>query len=977
MGLKGPGENVARPDAASESSGSPVTLLQLGAGPTAGSSSTAAADESARSVQYQFSKAFAKESKKPLYDYQIDFAQSKATCLQCTNWEGPTGVASCPGTKALKVVARKDIRGDCGPNGKMVRASMPDLPPAMTGRPTAAKKESSKDVNPMLAEKPARAKRLLQSARRKEKRTAKRALVAKTRKRQAAKRWKMAQTKVKNAQNFYDASKRMRAEQNVETNRIIKQYRKDSKKGLGFLTQKKFDMAWLKKKASDVAVKTARQRVSRAKAQETIKKEAAAERSKKYKRRLLQAKATAARVKVRKFTFILAQKTQAALEGKSTSQFKKQIEDARGAAKEGREKSFANTASIHKNINQADLIVMERKQKLRKATRAEREAVDEQQTAKNKLVKERTFKGESQLRHAKEKSQKGKAMVIHFKWREDQARQQEQKFDKYLQRRRWNLKTHQPFKESQKSKRRIARKLERLKRRTKREIKRKSKFKLWLVSGQASAKEKRRKYKLAKESVVDATAVKKDTLKELLRAKQGFAKAREHLDTAEDLLAKTASERKVNKHEAREKVLTLKGKLQKRLGAKKTAATRKHYADVMVKERFAKLRDAKAIKVKADADEDARKEVAKEESRGSVMTSQRKSLRKMLRKLDGSTPGATPGAARRRRWVPPSRRRSIKTHGGVPVSRRRTSFLKWQKRPPYTPIPIKVLKKQMATQEKSEKKLPEKKLRKQIHKMAGRRRRAGAIDSAKSRSGVWKALAKEIKTSSKQSVKVAEKRAAQAAKNAIASLSKATGVKMLSPASKAKLRSKTNTPDKRKKSAHGAGKKQRDHNTALSKVLDRTVDATKRKQIRKSKNKSKAATKHAIKRKLASRRRVPAKPAKKPKPLMTTEQVHREVAPYSEYKMAKKGIANSLKHGRKIYPLVDTRRRAYVARRRRTVPSNVKTANTEIDDLTKSINRWQAKYKKSMAAAKKLNPDQQANKKANAQSSASKTATKP
>merc|ERR1712166_615491 len=99
-------------------------------------------------------------------------------------------------------------------------------------------------------------------------------------------------------------------------------------------------------------------------------------------------------------------------------------------------------------------------------------------------------------------------------------------------------------------------------------------------------------------------------------------------------------------------------------------------------------------------------------SRGGVKTSNNKALRQVLRKLDGSRRRAgQPGDSRRRS-------KPLTTSGGV-GARRRTSFLDWQRKPPYTPIPIEVLKKQVEAQEKQ----PVKILKKEIENMSGRRRR--------------------------------------------------------------------------------------------------------------------------------------------------------------------------------------------------------------------------------------------------------------
>ena len=200
-----------------------------------------------------------------------------------------------------------------------------------------------------------------------------------------------------------------------------------------------------------------------------------------------------------------ANAAQAALQGKSTSRFKKAVLRAKAAAKAARKAAYAKTDEIEKNIKTSNKIVMERKAKMRHVARQEKSALKDQKKAEAELAGEKGVKGKARLRAIAERGQKGKALVRQFQWREHKREAQEQKFNRLLARRRYNMKKLTPYKESKRAQRRLKRRLRRLKRRATRKIKRKIKFQNWILSAKMKSKEKKLKYKLSKEGVVDAT----------------------------------------------------------------------------------------------------------------------------------------------------------------------------------------------------------------------------------------------------------------------------------------------------------------------------------------------------------------------------------------------------------------------------------------------------------------------------------------
>jgi len=264
-----------------------------------------------------------------------------------------------------------------------------------------------------------------------------------------------------------------------------------------------------------------------------------------------------------------------------------------------------------------------------------------------------------------------------------------------------------------------------------------------------------------------------------------------------------------------------------------------------------------------------------------------------------------------------------------------------------------------------------KELKQRIKSLGGRRRRTKQADlkNKKVKAGVWHNLAKKIKAATKKTTSRAEKKAIKAAKTAVAKLSKATGVKYLAPVKK---KGKGGAKERMQK-AKGVGKKSAKGKKALAKVETRLIDKKKKHQVSQAKKAGQKAAQKNVKRKLARRRRSAGNASpKKVRPLMTKKQVKGELAKQKEYQLAKKGIAHSVKHSRKMYPLTNTRRRAYVARRRRTTPAPVSIMTTEVKDLRKSVVKWNKSWKKAQAAADKINPDKKSAKKAALKAAAKK-----
>jgi len=241
---------------------------------------------------------------------------------------------------------------------------------------------------------------------------------------------------------------------------------------------------------------------------------------------------------------------------------------------------------------------------------------------------------------------------------------------------------------------------------------------------------------------------------------------------------------------------------------------------------------------------------------------------------------------------------------------------------------------------------------------------------------IWKNLAKEMKAATGAATKVAEKRAVKAASKAVKQLSKATGVQYLPPV-RALRKGKKDASNERNQKANGVGNTSRKGKQQLNKIIRQTVDLKKAHKVTLVKQKLKKQTKAAVKRKLSRRRRTITKVfPKKKRPLLTLKQVHRELAAQKEYLMAKRAVVKSVKHSRKIYPLISTRRRAYVARRRRSKPSNQAAAKLEVSDLRKTDRRATKAFKKAEAAKKKADPSRKETGKAKRKAMASKASPK-
>jgi len=721
------------------------------------------------------------------------------------------------------------------------------------------------------------------------------------------------------------------------------------------LTKQKFDLAWIKKKASAATTRLQANHVERQKAKDYLKKQVVKERKRKLERADKKAQEAIARVKLKNVAFVLAKAAQAALEGKNSPLMKEEVKASRKAAADAEKLTLKDSNQIHHNMETADKIIMERKHKVRKAQRQEEEAQDDKVKAEKMLLKERKVKGAGRIAAAEERSQKGKAMVKKFEWGEVKAQQREQKFSKLLARRRFNLQERRPFKESKKSKEKFKEKMEQMKRRAKRELKRRIDFKNWIIEGKVTTKERTKKVQLAKESVEDAENIKVETDQASMIAKNMLTKAQYDHNEAQDALVRVAGA--ADRQTTMQEVEMRSDQERTRTEEAKKARTRDRYATIMVKERKKKYLEAQDQKLEAETSEEARDEVAKAEKAGSVQTSNNKSLRKVIRKLDDTRRRAgPPGAVRRRRWVA-QQPRELKTVGGVPVGRRRTSILGWRNKPPYTPIPIEELRRQVESQ-----KTPIDELKQEVRKLQGRRRRTkeAALQKANNRADVWNTLAAEIKSSTQKASHVIEKRAAKAAQKAVRELSKATGVPYLEPPAKADTAD--DGANERKEKATRAGKKFREHDKALQKVLDGSADPKKRATIKKEQKKNLDQTNKDVKKKLEKQQKTPDPfPDKEPE-LLTLGKVKKNLSTQQEFQITEKSITDSMADSKRIYSMVNPRRRAYVARRRREIPTEEVQTNTEISDMQKSVSKWQSRWEKARDAAEAINPNAQSKK---------------
>lgn len=259
--------------------------------------------------------------------------------------------------------------------------------------------------------------------------------------------------------------------------------------------------------------------------------------------------------------------------------------------------------------------------------------------------------------------------------------------------------------------------------------------------------------------------------------------------------------------------------------------------------------------------------------------------------------------------------------------------------------------------------LPARVMKDQVRLLQARRRRTKDADlqASKSRAEVWHKLESQIKASTGKATAVAEKRAAKAAKKAIRELTKATGLNKVLE----KTKKPQDSPEKQaEEETKQAGTKFRKEKQDQQKILDKTTDKKQRAVLKKEMKETEKRSIKDIQKKMERRRRVPKHPYPQKEPeLLTLDKVKDNLAKNEEYTMAQSEIDKSIQHAKSIYPLAKTRRRAYVDRRRRLVPSDEVATTHEISDMAKQTEVLKTRWEKAKADADAINPDADKSKK--------------
>lgn len=272
--------------------------------------------------------------------------------------------------------------------------------------------------------------------------------------------------------------------------------------------------------------------------------------------------------------------------------------------------------------------------------------------------------------------------------------------------------------------------------------------------------------------------------------------------------------------------------------------------------------------------------------------------------------------------------------------------------------------------------LPARVLKDQVKLLQARRRRTkdAELQASKSRTEVWHKLESEIKASSGKATAVAEKRAAKAAKTAIAELTKVTGLDKMLEKTKKPQDSANMAEKQAEEETKQAGTKFRQEKQDQQKILDKTTDKKQRAVLKKEMKKTEKRSIKDIQEKMERRRRVPKHPYPQKEPeMLTLDKVRANLAQNEEYTTAQSEIDKSVKHSKTIYPLAKTRRRAYVDRRRRLVPSDEVATTHEISDMAKQTEVLKTRWEKAKADADAINPDADKSKKMASAAEASKS----
>ena len=150
----------------------------------------------------------------------------------------------------------------------------------------------------------------------------------------------------------------------------------------------------------------------------------------------------------------------------------------------------------------------------------------------------------------------------------------------------------------------------------------------------------------------------------------------------------------------------------------------------------------------------------------------------------------------------------------------------------------------------------------------------------------------------------------------------------------------------------------------MKKVLETTVDPKKREELKKSMQKAEKQTAKDVERKLASRRRTPQNIFTPKEPtLPTVDRVKNQLKTNEEYQMAKQAVPAAVEDTKKLYDLMNDRRRRYEARRRREQSATEAAVSAEMNDMGQRINEWKKRWEKAQAEAAAINPDTAQSKK--------------
>jgi len=912
-------------------------------------------------INVAFNKAYDGVAGEKAYSFESNYAPIISTCTACTDWDGPNQLYSVSGIKGVGVTTTQAISGDCGPVGKIEAVPMPILPNNLSAKDEEEVK-AKRGPNPQLGLRPEATKKALMKEQRQARRSKKELLAAQIASKSAKARADVAARELVRNEKYQAVSARQLDKAEQEARIATKQYRKDSAAGYGFMSKQKFDLAFERKKASKYALSQAKLATDKARAANTIKKKDVEERSNKMDRVKKKADTRADNVKIARLQYVLAKQDQAALEGKSSERLRKEVEEARKIADTATMAEENDTDKIEHNVLASNILIAERKQKMRHMEREMEEAQGEKAKAEKMLTKERNIKGSQRLEKANERRKKGKALVRQLSKKEQADAAREAKFESVLSKKSvvFAVKTT-PFQETANSKARMDILLRRAKRRAARKLKRDTDFSNWLTEGQMKAKERTEKWTVAREAISDADTVEAGARKESDMAKSMLTQSNAKIENLQDKLAVAKSS--VEKETVQGAIIDEEKDRETRSYTVRQSTTRLRYATLQVKEREKKAEAAAEQKENADLVKAARKDVATAKRSESAADADDSAMRKQLRKLEGSRRRASePGLNPRRRST--SREpEQLSSKGGE--RRRRTSMPvykdgKMQDKGSTEPVSIEALKmKALASP-------PEAVLKKEIRSMQGRRRSSQAERSQEASNSmkIWKHLEAQISATSTKETKAAARLASQKARKALEELSKITGQPILSQ-KKAGVQSDDEAAFERDQESKMIGDKQKFEDKTLEAEIGSETDPKKKAQLEKARAEAQANAEKkivALKAGLDDMSDVVSDgKEKKPEEKVSVGNAKKEAENTEEFKIADAMQKSSIEASKGLIEKASDGAPEPPRKPAEPLPPSpeVEATNAEVDDVKSKLEVQQKRLEKAKSEAEKINVDKQ------------------